>query len=104
MVLKAGYAYEQAMNWRGRHPHLMIEADHPAAFSMENERSIPASGMDAKARGLVLGTAQNAGLRLDERQISILLESAPHAIAMAKRIRKQRDVMEEPSLIFRVSE
>jgi hypothetical protein len=34
-------------------------------------------------------------------QTTILLETAPFALAMAERIRKPRSRMEEPSLVFR---
>ena len=34
-------------------------------------------------------------------QTTILLETAPFALAMAERIRKPRERMEEPSLVFR---
>jgi hypothetical protein len=33
--------------------------------------------------------------------MTILLESAPYALAMAERIRKPRERMEEPSMVFR---
>ena len=45
--------------------------------------------------------ARRAGLTLDERQMSMLLETAPYALAMAERMRKSRDRMDEPSLVFR---
>ena len=47
--------------------------------------------------------ARRAGLALNEQQMTILLESAPYALAMAERMRKPRDRMEEPSLVFRFS-
>jgi hypothetical protein len=45
--------------------------------------------------------ALQAGLKLNERQMMILLENAPHALAMAARMRKPRDRMAQPSLVFR---
>jgi hypothetical protein len=51
--------------------------------------------------GFVVQSAHRAGLKLNERQMSILLEGAPYALAMAERIRKPRDRMEAPSLVFR---
>ncbi|MBX9902786.1 MAG: hypothetical protein K2Y31_00415 [Burkholderiales bacterium] len=45
--------------------------------------------------------ALQAGLKLDERQMMILMETAPHALAMAGRLRKPRGRMEQPSLVFR---
>jgi hypothetical protein len=49
----------------------------------------------------VEGLAQRAGLTLNERQMRMLLESAPFALAMAERVRKPRNRMEEPSMVFR---
>jgi hypothetical protein len=60
-----------------------------------------ASGVDAATRALVLDMAARAGLRLNERQREILLESAPYALAMANRIRRDRSRFEEPALVFR---
>lgn len=45
--------------------------------------------------------ALQAGLKLDARQMMILMETAPHALAMAGRLRKPRGCMERPSLVFR---
>jgi hypothetical protein len=57
--------------------------------------------MDAKTRALVLDMAARAGLRLNERQQAMLLETAPYALAMAERIRKDRSRFDEPALVFR---
>ena len=57
--------------------------------------------LDQATVGHVEQMAKRAGLNLDERQMTILLEGAPYALAMAERIRKPRDRMEEPSLVFR---
>jgi hypothetical protein len=48
-----------------------------------------------------LRTAERAGLQLNDQQKTILLETAPFALAMAERMRKPRARMEEPSLVFR---
>ncbi|MBX9811084.1 MAG: hypothetical protein K2Y16_05665, partial [Burkholderiales bacterium] len=60
-----------------------------------------AADLDAATRDLVLATARRAGLKLNDYQQEILLETAPYALAMANRIRKDRDRMEEPALVFR---
>jgi hypothetical protein len=57
--------------------------------------------VDSKTRALILEMAARAGLELDERQQAILLETAPYALAMAERIRKDRNRFEEPALVFR---
>jgi aspartyl-tRNA(Asn)/glutamyl-tRNA(Gln) amidotransferase subunit A len=98
-VLKAGFAYEQATAWRARRPQLAPGASQPAVTPKGNEPD--ASGVDTATRGLALDMATRAGLKLNERQQAILLECAPHALAMANRIRKDRDRFEEPALVFR---
>ena len=98
-VLRVGHAYEQATPWRQRRPQLTSGAKQPAVTPKGNEPD--ASSVDAATRDLALRMAHRAGLRLDERQMAILLEAAPHALAMANRVRKDRDRFEEPALVFR---
>jgi aspartyl-tRNA(Asn)/glutamyl-tRNA(Gln) amidotransferase subunit A len=98
-VLRVGHAYQQATDWHTRRPQLTPGAPQPPVNATGNEPK-PAD-MDAKTRALILDTAARAGLKLNERQQAILLETAPYALAMADRIRKDRDRFEEPALIFR---
>lgn len=99
-VLKVGHAYQRETHWHDQHPKL--EAGNPRPeVTPGNEPVRP--DLDAKTLSLVEQMARKAGLDLDERQMSILLESAPYALAMAERIRKPRDRMEDPSLVFRFS-
>jgi aspartyl-tRNA(Asn)/glutamyl-tRNA(Gln) amidotransferase subunit A len=97
-VLKVGHAFQQATDWHARHPKLEPGTPQPA-IDPGNEPMRP--DLDAKTVSLVEQTAKRAGLKLDERQMTILLETAPYALAMAERIRKPRDRMEPPSLVFR---
>ena len=60
-----------------------------------------AADLDAATRDFVLSTAQRAGLKLNDYQTAILLETAPFALAMAERVRRPRERMEEPALVFR---
>ncbi len=98
-VLRVGHAYQQATEWHRRRPQLPPGASMPPVDSSGNEPN-PA-GTDAGTRGFVLDTATRAGLKLNERQQAMLLETAPYALAMASRIRKDRDRFEEPALVFR---
>ncbi len=98
-VLRAGHAYQQATDWHTRHPELVPNAAQPALTPQDNEPV--AADLPAATRDFVLRTAQRAGLVLDDYQTAILLETAPFALAMADRIRKPRDRMDEPSLVFR---
>jgi aspartyl-tRNA(Asn)/glutamyl-tRNA(Gln) amidotransferase subunit A len=96
-VLKVAHAYEQATDWRSRRPLLTAGAAPLPMPSADNERSIPVSTMDQAMQDFVIGTAQRAGLRLNERQTLIVLETAPHALAMLKRIQERRKAMEDIS-------
>ena len=98
-VLRTGHAYQLATDWHLRRPPLVTGALPPAVDTRANEPG--AVELDAATRAHVETMAQRAGLRLDERQMQILLEAAPYALAMAARIHKPRDRMDEPSLVFR---
>jgi len=98
-VLRAGHAYQTATDWHTRHPALRSGAQQPALAPKGNEPV--ASDMDAATRAHVESMAARAGLKLNDQQMAILLETAPYALAMAERIRKPRDRMDEPSLVFR---
>jgi aspartyl-tRNA(Asn)/glutamyl-tRNA(Gln) amidotransferase subunit A len=98
-VLRAGHAYERATTWRSRRPQLAPGTKQPPVTPKGNEPD--ASGVDAATQALVLDTAARAGLRLNERQRTILLETAPYALAMSNRIRRERNRFEEPALVFR---
>ena len=98
-VLRAGHAYQQATDWHARRPHLVGGAPQPVVTPKVNEPA--AADLDAATRDFVLRTASRAGLKLNDYQTAILLETAPFALAMAERMRKPRDRMEEPALVFR---
>jgi aspartyl-tRNA(Asn)/glutamyl-tRNA(Gln) amidotransferase subunit A len=98
-VLHAGHAFQRATDWHQRHPALVPGAPQPKLAPKGNEPVVP--GLDAATRSHVEDMARRAGLRLNERQTAILLETAPYALAMAGRMRKPRDRMDEPSLVFR---
>jgi aspartyl-tRNA(Asn)/glutamyl-tRNA(Gln) amidotransferase subunit A len=98
-VLSVGHAYQRATDWHTRHPQLTADAQQPRLTPTGNEPV--AADLDAKTRDFVLRTAERAGLKLNDQQTAILLETAPFALAMAERIRKPRERMEEPSLVFR---
>jgi aspartyl-tRNA(Asn)/glutamyl-tRNA(Gln) amidotransferase subunit A len=97
-VLKAGHAYQAATDWHTQHPKLELGTPQPI-LDQGNEPERP--DLNATMFGFVVQSAHRAGLKLNERQMSILLEGAPYALAMAERIRKPRDRMEAPSLVFR---
>jgi len=98
-LLRVGHAYQLATGWHRRHPALVPGAPQPQMDAKANEPVM--SDLDAATGSHVEKMAQRAGLKLNERQMAILLEAAPYALAMAERIRKPRNRMEEPSLVFR---
>ncbi len=100
-VMKVGHAYQTATAWHKRHPGLEPGTAQPR-IEPGNEPVRP--DLDAASVSLVEQSAQRAGLKLDERQMMILLEAAPYALAMAERIRKPRERAEEPSLVFRFAQ
>lgn len=101
-VLRAGHAYQSATDWHQRRPDLAAGAPQPVVTPGDNEPAAP--DLDAATRAHVEHMARRAGLKLNERQMAILLETAPYALAMAARIRKPRDRMDEPSLVFRFTD
>ena len=97
-VLSVGHAFQTATDWHKRRP-LLDPASAQPPVSPGNEPVRP--NLEPRIASLVEQMALRAGLKLDERQMTILLEGAPYALAMAERIRKPRERMEEPSLVFR---
>ena len=98
-VLRVGHAYEQATAWRARRPELKPGTVQPALDT--NSNAPDASNVDAKSRALILDMATRVGLKLDEYRQAILLETAPYALAMAERVRRDRDRFSEPAFVFR---
>jgi len=101
-VLRVGDAYERATAWRQRRPELKPGVKLMPVSAQANEPVVP--DLDGATRSYVNTMVKRAGLTLDERRMAILLEAAPHALAMAERLRKQRGWFEEPSLAFRFRE
>ena len=97
-VLKVGHAYQSATDWHTRRPRLEPGTPQPQ-LTPGNEPVRP--DLDPKTVSLVEQMALRAGFNLDEHQMTILLETAPYALAMVERIRKSRDRLDEPSLVFR---
>jgi len=99
LVLRAGHAYEQACDWHTHRPALDQHTEAPAIETPDLTPDI--SGCDEQTKNLAMRMAENAGLRLNDRQLGLLLEAAPFALAMTQRLRKQRDWFDEPALSFR---
>jgi aspartyl-tRNA(Asn)/glutamyl-tRNA(Gln) amidotransferase subunit A len=86
-VLNAAYAFEKATPWRDRRPQVQ---EGPRANEAPVHLDIPVPDLDSKTRAFVADRAAQAGLKLDERLLGLLCVGAPHAIAMAERIRSHK--------------
>jgi hypothetical protein len=97
-VLRAGYAYQHASPWRSRRPALIPGVAAPAIDTAMSDPAPPA--LDEPTRVHVDMMAQRAGLRLTPSQQAQLYEAAPHALAMASRIRRDHEMEAAPASVF----
>ncbi|MBM3227130.1 MAG: amidase, partial [Candidatus Tectomicrobia bacterium] len=98
-VLRVGYAYEQATGWYQRHPQLVPGTQAPT-LTPPSVLAGTADQTDAATRDACAVAAQRAGLNLNDEQFAQLLEGAPYALAMAKRLRRDHGYTNEPANIF----
>jgi aspartyl-tRNA(Asn)/glutamyl-tRNA(Gln) amidotransferase subunit A len=97
-LLRVGHAYETATPWRDRRPEL-VEGAEPVAI--DHAAAEPhAAESDADTRAFAAAAARRAGLQLDEELFATLCEAAPHALAMARRIRRDNPWNAEPASVF----
>lgn len=97
-VLKAGYAYEQATQWRTRRAPLTPQVVKPQVTLAP---PAPVStNVTAEIRGSAHALARQAGLRLNDAQFDHLLRAAPYAFEMMRRIRDTRGRSAEPANTF----
>jgi aspartyl-tRNA(Asn)/glutamyl-tRNA(Gln) amidotransferase subunit A len=99
-VLRVGHAYEQATDWHRRHPRLREGAEAPA-LTPPAVLAGTADQTDAATREACACAAQRAGLKLNDEQFAQLLESAPYALGMAQRLRRDHGYADEPANVFR---
>jgi hypothetical protein len=59
-----------------------------------------ADEVDARTRGLCAHAAARAGLTLNDEQFAQLLEGAPYALEMLRRLRRDHGYADEPANIF----
>jgi aspartyl-tRNA(Asn)/glutamyl-tRNA(Gln) amidotransferase subunit A len=100
MVLRIGHAYEQATRWHQRHPQLEPGAE--AAPIDTSHAAPPAVDLDAAMTAQVQAAVRHAGLALDEAQLALLCEAAPHALAMAARLPRDLPFAAEEAAVFRL--
>jgi aspartyl-tRNA(Asn)/glutamyl-tRNA(Gln) amidotransferase subunit A len=98
-ILRIGHAYERATEWHGRHPTLVRGAKAPDV-AVPPVLSGGSEKVDGETRDLCVKAARRAGLPLDDLMLTQLLEGAPHAVAMVRRLRRDHDPHHEPANVF----
>jgi aspartyl-tRNA(Asn)/glutamyl-tRNA(Gln) amidotransferase subunit A len=98
-ILRIGHAYERATAWGARRPELVRGAAAPEVVPPP-VLSGPVDHVDAETRDLCVKAARRAGLQLDELMLAQLLEGAPYALAMVRRLRRDHDPHHEPANVF----
>ena len=97
-ILRVGHAYERATEWHTRRPPLVRDAAAPDVVPPPVLSG--ATAADEETRDLCVKAASRAGLRLDETMLAQLLEGAPHALGMVRRLRRDHDLHHEPANVF----
>ena len=99
LVLRAGHTFELATDLRTKRPTLT--KGHVAPALAPQDLTPDLSGCDAGTRETAIRMAQNAGLKLNDALLNVLLEAAPYAFAMTRRLRKNRNWFDAPANSFR---
>jgi aspartyl-tRNA(Asn)/glutamyl-tRNA(Gln) amidotransferase subunit A len=98
-IVRIGHAYERATEWHTRRPSLVPGASAPEV-TPPPVLSEPADRVDAETRDLCVKAARRAGLQLDDLMLAQLLEGAPYALEMVRRLRRDHDLSHEPANVF----
>jgi aspartyl-tRNA(Asn)/glutamyl-tRNA(Gln) amidotransferase subunit A len=98
-ILKIGHAYERATEWHSRRPKLVPGAAAPE-IAPPPVLSEPTDRVDAETRDLCVKAARRAGLQLDDLMLAQLLEGAPYALEMVRKLRRDHDLAHEPANVF----
>jgi aspartyl-tRNA(Asn)/glutamyl-tRNA(Gln) amidotransferase subunit A len=98
-VLRIGHAYEQAAGWHRQHPQMHADTQAPT-LTPPPILAGTAHQADSATREACVQAAQRAGLTLNDEQFAQLLEGAPYALAMARRLRRDHGYANEPANVF----
>src|SRR5882724_3089698 len=98
-ILRVGHAFARATAWHTRRPSLVRGAAAPDV-TPPPVLSEPPDQADAETRDLCVKAARRAGLSLDDLMLAQLLEGAPYALGMARRLRRDHDLHHEPANVF----
>jgi aspartyl-tRNA(Asn)/glutamyl-tRNA(Gln) amidotransferase subunit A len=86
-IVKIAHAYERATEWHTRRPRLVPGAAAPDV-TPPPVLSGGADRADAETRDLCVRSARRAGIPLDDLMLAQLLEGAPYALGMVRRLRR----------------
>ena len=86
-ILRIGHAYERATDWHTRRPRLVRGATAPEV-TPPPVLSGGADQVDGETRDLCVKAARRAGIPLDDLMLTQLLEGAPYALGMVRRLRR----------------
>jgi aspartyl-tRNA(Asn)/glutamyl-tRNA(Gln) amidotransferase subunit A len=86
-ILNVAHAYERATDWHTRRPSLVRGAAAPDV-TPPPVLSGGAEQIDADTRDLCVKAARHAGIPLDDLMLAQLLEGAPYALGMVRRLRR----------------
>ena len=86
-ILRIGHAYERATEWHTRRPPLVRGTTAPDV-TPPPVLSGGADQVDADTRDLCVKAARRAGIPLDDLMLAQLLEGAPYALGMVRRLRR----------------
>jgi aspartyl-tRNA(Asn)/glutamyl-tRNA(Gln) amidotransferase subunit A len=86
-ILNVAHAYERATDWHTRRPSLVRGAAAPDV-TPPPVLSAGAEQIDADTRDLCVKAARHAGIPLDDLMLAQLLEGAPYALGMVRRLRR----------------
>jgi aspartyl-tRNA(Asn)/glutamyl-tRNA(Gln) amidotransferase subunit A len=98
-ILRIGHAYERATEWHTRRPQLLPGAAAPDVVPPP-VLSEPTAHVDGETRDLCVQGARRAGVPLDDLMLAQLLEGAPYALDMVRRLRRDHDLHHEPANVF----
>jgi aspartyl-tRNA(Asn)/glutamyl-tRNA(Gln) amidotransferase subunit A len=98
-ILRIAHAYERATEWHTKRPSLVPDGTAPEVVPPP-VLSGGSESVDADTRDICVKAARQAGLQLDDLMLTQLLEGAPHALAMVRRLRRDHDVHHEPANVF----
>ena len=97
-LLAIARAYERATGWCERRP--TIATVEPTMPTIGEPRAPSAPAPDRELRNACLHAAGQAGLRLSESQLALLVEAAPHVREMIERVRQLAHDSPEPASVF----